>query len=253
MTINGVDALAHSQRARRYIGLAPQDLGIYPVVTVRRNLNLFGELAGLTRPELDRQVEAVAAALYLTDLLDRKAGELSGGQKRRLHTAIALLNDPPLILLDESTTGADVETRAALLELVLELARRGSAVLYSTHYLQEVETLEASVVIIESGRVIAEGSVDTLIAANGGGVVELTFDGTPPAAVGRYPVVADGSVLRVSCDNPARSTTDILATLGSDAARVSAVEIIRPSLEAVYLGVTGHRYEPGEDLDVAAS
>ena len=166
--VKGVDALAHPQVARQHIGLAPQDLGIYPVVSVRRNLELFGELAGLTRAVLGNQVESVAAALYLDELLDRKAGELSGGQKRRLHTAIALLNDPPLILLDESTTGADVETRQALLELVKDLARRGSAVLYSTHYLQEVETLDASVVIIEHGRVIARGTVDALVSTNGG-------------------------------------------------------------------------------------
>ncbi len=251
--VNGVDALAHPQQARHYIGLAPQDLGIYPVVTVRRNLELFGELAGLAKPALERQTENVAAALFLDDLLDRKAGELSGGQKRRLHTAIALLNDPPLILLDESTTGADVETRAALIELVRELARRGSAVLYSTHYLQEVEALDASVVIIESGRVIAEGSVDSLMSRNGEAVVELTFDGSPPGAVGAYEVSVHGSVMRVSADNPGGSMADILGSLGPDAARLTGVEVIRPSLETVYLALTGHRYEPGEALDVAAS
>lgn len=253
VTVNGVDALAHPQAARRYIGLAPQELGIYPVVNVRRNLQLFGEMAGLVRPELDRQVEAVASALYLDDLLDRKAGELSGGQKRRLHTAIALLNDPPLILLDESTTGADVETRQALIELVKDLAHRGSAVLYSTHYLQEVEALDASVVIIEHGKVIAEGSVEGLISSNGGAVVELTFEGSPPTAIGTYDVSVEGSVVRVVADHAGRSMPDIMASLGSDATRLSGVEIIRPSLETVYLGLTGHRYEPGEDLDVVAS
>ena len=178
---------------------------------------------------------------------------MSGGQKRRLHTAIALLNDPPLILLDESTTGADVETRQALLELVKDLARRGSAVLYSTHYLQEVETLDASVVIIEHGRVIARGTVDALVSTNGGAVVELTFDGLPPGAIGRYEVTVDGSVARVSTDRPGGSIPDILSALGADASRLTDIEIIRPSLETVYLGLTGHRYEPGEELDVAAS
>ncbi|GMQ86397.1 MAG: ABC transporter ATP-binding protein [Acidimicrobiia bacterium] len=251
--VNGIDALAHPQQARHHIGLAPQDLGIYPVVTVRRNLELFGELAGLLKPALGRQIETVAAALFLDDLLDRKAGELSGGQKRRLHTAIALLNDPPLILLDESTTGADVETRAALIELVRELAHRGSAVLYSTHYLQEVEALDASVVIIERGKVIAQGSVDTLISHNGEAVVELTFDGSPPGAIDGYEVSIDGSVMRVSTEDPGRSMADILGSLGPDAAHLTGVEIIRPSLETVYLAVTGRRYEAGEDIDVAAS
>ncbi|MFQ5966332.1 MAG: ABC transporter ATP-binding protein [Acidimicrobiia bacterium] len=253
VTVNGVDALAHPQQARTYIGLAPQDLGIYPVVTARRNLELFGELAGLAKPTLGDQVDLVAEALYLDDLLDRKAGELSGGQKRRLHTAIALLNNPPLVLLDESTTGADVETRQALIDLVKDLARRGSAVLYSTHYLQEVEALDASVVIIEHGRVIAEGTVDALISSNGGAVVELTFDGSPPTEIGTYEVTVDGSAARVVSDHAGRSMPDIMASLGPDASRLTGVEIIRPSLETVYLGLTGHRYEPGEDLDVVAS
>ena len=105
VTVRGIDAIAHPQRAREHIGLAPQDTGIYPMVTARHNLQLFGELAGLSGGRLRNQVEGVATALRIDDLLDRKAGEFSGGQKRRLHTAIALLNDPPLILLDESTTG----------------------------------------------------------------------------------------------------------------------------------------------------
>ncbi len=253
VTVKGIDAIAHPQRAREHIGLAPQDMGIYPMVTARHNLQLFAELAGLSGQMLSTQIEAVAAVLRLDDLLDRKAGELSGGQKRRLHTAIALLNDPPLVLLDESTTGADVETRAALLEVVKDLARRGSAVLYSTHYLEEVETLDASVVILERGRVIAAGSVQELVGRNGGAVVELTFDGAPPASLDGYATTVEDSVMRVETNDPGRSTAHILGLLGPDSTRVHGIEIIRPSLETVYLTLTGRRYEKGEEIDVTAS
>ncbi|HYU86306.1 MAG TPA: ABC transporter ATP-binding protein, partial [Kribbellaceae bacterium] len=133
--VDGLDALRRSAEVRRRVGLAPQDLGVYPVVSVRQNLRLFGELAGVRRTDLKARVDEVAEALAITDLLDRKGGELSGGQKRRVHTAIALLHRPRLLLLDEATTGADVETRGHILELVKELAADGSAVLYSTHYL----------------------------------------------------------------------------------------------------------------------
>ena len=252
VSVCGVDALGHPQKARPFIGLAPQDLGVYPIDKVRQNLALFGELAGLRGSELTRQIEDVAAALRLTQLLDRKAGELSGGQKRRLHTAIALLNDPPVVLLDEATTGADVETRAALIDVVKDLARKGSAVLYSTHYLGEIETLDARVVILDEGRVIAEGSVADLMSHNGGSYVELVFDGPPPALEG-FDMTSKGSVVRVKADDPSRAIGAIVSALGPAAGQLQGVEIIGSSLETVFLELTGRRYEPGEELDVVAS
>jgi ABC-2 type transport system ATP-binding protein len=108
--VAGIDALRRSKEVRRLLGIAPQDTGIYPVVSVRQNLMLFGELSGLRRREVRGRVDEVAEALAITDLLDRQAGTLSGGQKRRLHTAIAFMHRPRLLLLDEATTGADVQT-----------------------------------------------------------------------------------------------------------------------------------------------
>ncbi len=253
VTVNGIDALRYPQRTRAFIGLAPQDMGIYPSVTVLNNLQLFAELTGLSGQAVATQIERIATALRLDELLDRKAGELSGGQKRRLHTAIALLNDPPLVLLDEPTTGADVETRAALLEVVTDLAHRGSSVVYSTHYLQEIETLDATVVIIEHGKVIASGAVRDLVAANGGSVVAFTFDGDPPPRLSGFAATVDGSVMRVSAEDPGRATAQILEQLGSATSRVQGIEIIKPSLETAYLAITGHRLTPGEERNVAAS
>lgn len=250
--VGGIDALAHPQRAQRLIGLAPQDTGIYPTVSVRQNLQLFAELAGMSAKGVDTRVEDVAKALWLDDLMDRKADELSGGQKRRLHSAIALVNDPPLILLDEASTGADVETRAALLEVVKDLARRGSAVLYSTHYLHEVEALGASIVILEKGAVIARGTVPDMIAGNGGGVIELTFADGPPGSIEGFATTFDGDVVRVHAKDPGRSVARVLALLGPDAGRVEGIEVIRPSLETVYLSLTGKRYQAGEESHVAA-
>ncbi len=248
----GIDALANPQAAREYIGLAPQELGIYPIDSVLQNLRLFGELSGLRGERLQGQIDAVASVLGLSELMDRKAGELSGGQKRRLHTAIALLGHPPLILLDEATTGADVETRAGLIGVVRDLARRGSSVLYSTHYLGEVEDLGAEVVILDRGRVIAEGSVSELIAGNGGSLVELVFEGQPPELDG-LDSEADGSVVRVRTDDPGRAMGPIFTALGPEAGRLQSVEIINPSLETVFLQLTGRRYEKEERVDVMAS
>lgn len=250
VTVNGIDALAHPQQARPRIGLAPQETGVYPIVTVRQNLRLFGEIAGLRGSELAKRVDDVAEALRITDLLDRKAGMLSGGQKRRLHTAIALLHRPPLLLLDEATTGTDIDTRRHLLEVIRGLADDGSAILYSTHYLNEVEDLAASVTILEQGTVIADGTVRGLVSEHGGAAVELTFDGPPPRLDGQRQVVVDGDVARVLTDEPAKTSAEVLSSLGPDALRLQGVEIIHPSLETVYLAATGRRYQedqPEED------
>lgn len=247
--VGGLDALARDPKVRSMIGLAPQDLGIYPIVTVRQNLQLFGELSGLPPRVLGARIEEVAAALALEGLLHRRAGELSGGQKRRLHTAVALLHEPPLLMLDEATVGADVETREELLALVRRLAADGAAVLYSTHYLHEVEALGASVVILDRGAVIARGSVRDLIAAHADPVVEFSFDGPAPL----LPVAAqpgpDGTV-RVVSDQPARTIAQVTGALPAGSAPLVGVEVIRPNLEAVYLALTGRRYADA-DREVA--
>ncbi|MDQ1434448.1 MAG: type transport system ATP-binding protein, partial [Actinomycetota bacterium] len=143
--VAGVDIAREPRRARALIGLAPQDTGVYLPLSVRDNLRFFGGLSDLHGRERATRIDEVGAALMLDDLLDRRARDLSGGERRRLHTAIAVLHRPRLVLLDEPTTGADVQTRHELLRLVTDLSREGSAVVYSTHYLQEIEELGAGV------------------------------------------------------------------------------------------------------------
>ena len=248
VTVDGTDALAHPHRIRPKIGFAPQDTGVYPVVTVRGNLRLFTAIAGFKGKAQARRINEVAEALGIGDLLDRKAGNLSGGQKRRLHTAIALVNQPSLLLLDEATTGTDVMTRRHLLELIRSLAHDGAAILYSTHYLQEVEDMDADVVIIEEGEVIASGSVAHLVSEAGGGAIELTFEGPAPAQAAPLGAVIDGAVIRIPSQDPAAAIPSVLDMLGEARSRLRGVEIITPSLEAVYLALTGRRFT-GENVE----
>jgi len=241
--VAGIDALRRSREVRRHLGVALQDTGIYPVVSVRRNLMLFGELAGLHRRDLRRRVAEVAEALDMTDLLDKQAGNLSGGQKRRVHTAIAFLHQPRLLLLDEATTGADVETRAHILELVQTLAREGSAVLYSTHYLAEVDAMDATVAILDRGQVIVRGRVKDLVASHGTPVVELSFaDGAPPVALPG--AVVEGNRVRLPTPDPAATLVHVLPQLPPGA--LSSVDIVQPTMEAVYLSVAGRRYDEAD-------
>ncbi len=171
--VNGVDPQAQPRQARAHLGIAPQETGLYMVLTARENLGFAGELGGLGKPEIERRILEVAEIFELSPLLDRRINDLSGGEKRRLHTAMALMHDPPLLLLDEPTVGMDVETRARLLKAIGELASAGSAVLYSTHYLAEVEELDASVAILDRGRIIARDTLQSLVGSYGRPRVEL--------------------------------------------------------------------------------
>jgi ABC-2 type transport system ATP-binding protein len=254
--VGGIDVGRAPQAARALLGVAPQANGVYEVLTVRQNLAFFGELCGLRRRALARRVDELADTLLLTGLLDRSVAALSGGEKRRVHTAIALVGRPPLLLLDEPTVGADVETRAALLHVVRTLADAGSAVVYSTHYLPEVEVLGASVAMLDHGRLIARGSVGALVARHGAAIAELRFDGAAPAPAGAVEgitVSVDGDVLRVSAPNPAAAAATVIAHLGGDASRLRGIDVLQPNLDSVFLALTGRRYDEEGVGHVAAA
>jgi ABC-2 type transport system ATP-binding protein len=239
--IGGIDTAADPRRARANLGLAPQETGVYPTLSCRDNLRLFAGLAGLGRKETRAAINELAESLGLIELLDRRAKELSGGERRRLHTAIALVGHPSVVLLDEPTVGADIQTRAQLLHVVRELASEGAAVVYSTHYFPEVAELDASVVILERGRVRARGSISAVIAEHSVGAVDLVFEGPAPdlgrlVAVGA--VTTSGPNVRITTNDPATVTADVLAGLDKHAANLRGLTVSQPSLETAFLQLT---------------
>ncbi len=163
----GVDAFADPRRARSSIGFAPQDLGIYPTATVQENLLVFAELAGLRGAARDQGVARAAQHLGLTKLLGRPARLLSGGERRRLHVAMAFVHGPSLLLLDEPGAGMDVRGARSLEELVRTLAEDGAGVCYSTNDLLEAESVADSVAILDRGRLMAHGAVADLVTRHG--------------------------------------------------------------------------------------
>lgn len=246
--LDGVDLTNRHAESRQHIGYAPQELALYPNLTALQNLVFFGELCGLRGRELRRRIELVAGALRFEHLLARPLQRLSTGEKKRIHAAAALLHQPRLLLLDEPTTGADIETRAAILELVTTLAAEGTGILYATHYLFEVEELNARVVFIEEGMVLAEGHVVDLVREHGASAVELTFDGSAPDCGlegARWQV--NGSVLTVFCAEPASVAAEVIASIDDEASRLLQVELIRPGLDSVYLALRGRRFEGGSE------
>jgi ABC-2 type transport system ATP-binding protein len=227
------------------LGLAPQEEALYPTLTTRKNLAYFGRLAGLRDKELSERVARVASDLMITDQLDVQAGTMSGGQRRRLHTAIALMHGPSVVLLDEPTVGVDVDARNKLLEFVRRLAESGAAVLYSTHQLHEVERLGGRLVILDRGRVLASGAVDEVVSQNSTMTAELVFDGRELAVL-EWPDVEevarlDGNCVRVvlGVDSESVRIGDVVDKLpDSDRGRLVSATILSASLEQAYLRLT---------------
>ncbi len=238
--IDNIDARRHPHAAHGRIGYAPQEIGLYPSLSVRDNLRLFGTLAGLSGRPLACRIEHVSASLLLTDLLPRQAGRLSGGQKRRLHTALALVHHPPLLLLDEPTVGADAQTRMALLDVIRQLAREGAAIVYTSHYFPEIETLQARVAILHDGRIVVDGNLTDVLSRFGSAALELTFASPVPAfqIPGARTSLLDECRARIEIDDPVHSIPFVLTALGSAAAHVQAIEIKQADLESIFLMIT---------------
>ena len=247
ISVMGVDALVKGRAARRLIGLAPQQLGLSPTLTVAQNLEFFARLGGASRAAARRGAAATADALGIAGLLGRPAGRLSGGEQRRAHVAAALAHRPPLLLLDEPTSGVDVSARQPMLELVRDAADRGSAVCYSTHHLDEVDALAASVALLHRGRLVARGRPAAVVARHARSIVELRF--AADVAPGSLPALAglevDGPRVRVSTDDPGRALATLVPALAGDVPALVSVDVVKPGLEAVFVTLTGDRYPGG--------
>jgi ABC-2 type transport system ATP-binding protein len=167
--IGGAVLQGDTDPQKRRIGLVPQDLALYEELTAVANLRFFGALFGLAGRGLD---DAIRSVLTLVGLVDRggdRVATFSGGMKRRLNLAAGLLHDPDIILLDEPTVGVDPQSRNAIFDNLEELKRRGKALLYTTHYMEEAERLADRVVIIDHGKVVANDRVAVLRRGTGAG------------------------------------------------------------------------------------
>jgi ABC-2 type transport system ATP-binding protein len=220
---------------RARIGMAPQALSLYDTLTGEENLTFFARMYGLRGPRLK---ERVGWALEFAGLVDRRRHKLktySGGMKRRINLACALVHDPPVIYLDEPTAGVDPQSRNHLFENIEALARQGRTVLYTTHYMEEAQRLCQRVAIMDHGRVLALDTVPGLLARYGGkAVVEVDLAAPPPAGL---PGTLDGNRLRIETDRP----LDELGRLAAAGVAVASFRLDQPDLERVFLALTGRR------------
>jgi len=235
-TVAGLDVIEDAAAVRRRIGVALQEIGLDPVQTGRELLELQCGLLEL---------------LGLTDAADRRTKTYSGGMKRRLDLASALVHSPEVLFLDEPTTGLDPASRLTVWDEVRRINANGATIFLTTQYLEEADNLCDRLAIIDGGRIVAEGTPEQLKAQMGHDVVSVSLEGADAAATeaalagltGLERVVARPDALALYVADGASSIAEIVRCLDSDHIRVGAISVARPSLDDVFLQATGRRLE----------
>jgi ABC-2 type transport system ATP-binding protein len=255
ITVAGADVGLAPAEVKARLGLVPQDLALYDELTVEANLRAFGSLyPGLGGARLAERVAWCLGFVELADHAGRPVAELSGGMKRRLNLAVALLHDPALVLCDEPTVGVDPQSRNHIFGHLEALARQGKAIVYTTHYMEEVERLCPRAAIVDHGRVIAVGPLaELLLRADHGRRVRLRFaDGVPDPDLAaslaeRFQPVRQGweggeLVLAFAGQVPITELVTDLAARGRPPVELG---VERPTLEDAFLTLTGRRLRDG--------
>jgi ABC-2 type transport system ATP-binding protein len=233
----GVIAFASGRR----LGVIPQDVAIYPFLTARENLEVFGALYGLGRGALRSRVAWALDWTGLAERGDERTAGFSGGMKRRLNIACAVLHAPDLVLLDEPTTGVDPQSRERIFGMLAELRAAGASLLHTTHQLGEAEGVCEHVVIVDRGRVVAEGAPEVLVERTLGRDREVVLTLDRPAAPGTLPAGTrgEGCTVRAGIDDLAVGLPALLERLRAAGYGVADLQVVRPDLEAVFLHLTG--------------
>ena len=257
--VAGRDVIRDPLGVKQRVGVVPEEVALYPQLSARRNLRYFGRLYGLGGRELSQAVEETLALVGLAGRGDEKIARYSGGMKRRLNIAVALLHRPRVLLMDEPTLGLDPESRRRILDLVLQLRKeRAVTILYTTHEMDEAEEISDRVGIMHQGRIVALGTPDELLrAAQLSHVVELhlgagqvssamleTFRRLP----GVEEVMLAGETIRLTVSLNEEALSSILHLLLHGDGHLSPVNvrsltIVKPKLEAVFLQLTGQVFE----------
>jgi ABC-2 type transport system ATP-binding protein len=249
--VAGVDVLADPAEVRRRIGVALQEIGLDPLQTGRELLELQCGLYGIRGAKARERTAELLHLVGLTEAADRRTKTYSGGMKRRLDLASALVHSPAVLFLDEPTTGLDPASRLAVWEEVRRINAAGTTVFLTTQYLEEADQLCDRLAIIDAGEIVAEGTPERLKGEMGHDVVSITLDGADAAAtqavLGDLPgldrVVAEPDSLALYVEDGAASIAEIVRRLDRDHIEVGGIAVARPSLDDVFLRATGRRLE----------
>ncbi len=246
-TVAGIDVVSHPAEVRRHIGVAAQDATLDGLLTGRQNLVLVGELSDMGRVASRARASELLAQFELTDAADRVLKGYSGGMRRRLDLAASLMTRPPVLFLDEPTTGLDPTSRQRVWDAIRELLGEGVTVLLTTQYLDEADALANRIVVIDHGRVIADGTPQELKEASRGAHLEVTLAAAHTEAVsalaalvsGRIHVSDDGRRLSAAVDSSPGLATSVVRALDGAGVLVDNIEVRQPSLDDVFFSLTG--------------
>jgi ABC-2 type transport system ATP-binding protein len=261
--VAGHDVVREAPAVQRNIGVAAQNATVDEILTGRQNLVMIGRLGGLRRAEARARSAELLEEFDLTDAADRMAKQYSGGMRRRLDLAAALVTRPPVLFLDEPTTGLDPTSRVRMWEVIRGLVASGVTLLLTTQYLDEADELADRILVIDHGRAIAEGTASELKAQVGGARLEITLteadaDAAPalaPFVSGPVQISHDGRRLRAPVESGAGLATTVVRALDQADVAVDDVDVHQPSLDDVFFSLTGHSAQdakaPAADLEAA--
>ena len=243
----GHDVVQDKRAAREKLGVVPQELALYEDLSATENLKYWGSAWGLRGEDLRQRVAEVLGVTGLSDRAKEPVKKFSGGMKRRLNLGCGIVHRPEVLLLDEPTVGVDPQSRMRLLELVRELVDGGICVLYTTHYMEEAESLCEDLAVVDHGRIIATGSLEELRRMVGeADVLRLTGRFEPEgvrAALGSFKgveiVQADAESLRLSVEQGPSRLPELVGALTGCGAELRETTMTRPSLESLFIKLTG--------------
>ena len=235
----------HDRNLRRSIGIVPQDLAIYTELTARENLRFFGQLYSIDSKELERRVEKILASIGLSDRADHRAGTFSGGMKRRLNLGASLVHEPKILLLDEPTAGVDPQSRNHIFEEVRRLNALGITIVYTSHYMEEVQALCPRVGIIDHGKLIACDTVKNLLAQLPSRL-RLSARDMPSKTRDRLQsldaigiTMPNAETVEIECRDMKRTLLQLVSLLNEEQVEMTSLETEEPNLERVFLHLTG--------------
>lgn len=245
--IKGYDLKKEAKKIKPLIGFVPQEIALYPTLTAIENLNFWGKMYGIKGKKLKERIEF---ALELTGLKARSKDRIekySGGMKRRINIACALLHNPELIIMDEPTVGIDTQSRKNILETVLDLNKAGITVIYTSHYMEEVEFLCSKIAIMDSGKILSIGTKDELTASiNSMDKINIELKDFCPKIEEKLKILENISnvivnnkdVTIISKDSDT-ALADIIRTIEINNCKIHTITIDTPNLENVFLHLTG--------------
>ncbi|HYN98998.1 MAG TPA: ATP-binding cassette domain-containing protein [Actinomycetota bacterium] len=259
-TVLGFDVARHPADVRLRIGLAGQSAAVDPNLTGRENLKLIGTLAQLPRKAINPRADELLERFQLVEAANRPIRTYSGGMRRRLDVAAALVGKPPVIFLDEPTTGLDIQSRTELWRVIEELVAEGSTVLLTTQYLEEADVLADRIAVVHGGVVVANDTAAALKARLGSTVIELTLDNEGEARraqallarlVAEHPE-QEGDKVRLSTAEAPKVLPQVLRSLDANGMAALGITVRDPSLDDVFLSLTGHHAEEDSEIPKSA-